>query len=85
VATITEPTQVVNPVYRDLDGRVRSQVGKLNRMLANFGAMHFEGTLDDEKIGTLHFCQKVVNSSNSKHKHPSGFPDIFLKPSLENG
>jgi hypothetical protein len=25
-------------------------VGKLGRMLANFGAMHFEGTLDDEKI-----------------------------------
>ena len=36
-------------------------------------------------IGTLHFCQKVVNSSNLKHKHPSGFPDIFLKTSLENG
>jgi len=50
VATITEPTQVVNPVYHDLDGKVRSQVGKLGRMLANFGAMHFEGTLDDEKI-----------------------------------
>ena len=50
VETITEPTQVVNPVYRDLDGKVRSQVGKLGRMLANFGAMHFEGTLDDEKL-----------------------------------
>jgi hypothetical protein len=37
------------------------------------------------KNGTLHFCQKVVNSSNLKHKHPSGFPDIFLKTSLENG
>jgi hypothetical protein len=35
--------------------------------------------------GTVHFCQKVVNSSNSKHKHPSGFPDLFLKTSLENG
>ena len=35
----------------------------------------------------LHFCQKVVNSSNSKHKPPppSGFPDIFLKTSVENG
>ena len=43
VETITEPTQVVNPVYRDLDG-------KLNRVMANFGAMHFEGSLDDEKI-----------------------------------
>ena len=51
IETIAEPTQVVNPAYRDLDGKVRSQVGKLNRMLANFGAMHFEGTLDDEKLG----------------------------------
>lgn len=50
IETIAEPTQVVNPAYRDLDGKVRSQVGKLNRMLANFGAMHFAGTLDDEKL-----------------------------------
>jgi len=50
VETIAEPTQVVNPDYRGLDGKVRSQVGKLGRMLANFGAMHFEGTLDDEKL-----------------------------------
>jgi len=50
VETITDPIQVVNPLYRDLDGKVRSQVGKLNRMLSNFGAMHFEGTLDDEQL-----------------------------------
>ncbi len=47
---ITEPMQVVNPAYRDLDGKVRSQVGKLSRMMAQFGAMHFEGTLDDEDL-----------------------------------
>jgi hypothetical protein len=39
--TIAEPTQVVNPAYRDLDGQVKSKQGKLNRMLASFGAMHF--------------------------------------------
>jgi hypothetical protein len=50
VETIAEPTQVVNPAYRDLDGQVRSKQGKLNRLLASFGAMHFEGTLDDEKL-----------------------------------
>ena len=50
VETIVETTQVVNPAYRDLDGQVRSKQGKLNRMLASFGAMHFEGTLDDEKL-----------------------------------
>jgi hypothetical protein len=52
VETIAEPTQVVNPAYRDLDGQVRSKQGKLNRLLASFGAMHFEETLDDEKLGS---------------------------------
>lgn len=50
VETITDPIQVVNPIYRDLDGKVRSQVGKLNRMLSIYGAMHFEGNLDDEQL-----------------------------------
>ena len=56
VETIAEPTQVVNPAYRDLDSKVRSQVGKLSRTMAVFGAMHFEGTLDDEKLSL--FLQK---------------------------
>jgi hypothetical protein len=29
----------VNPAYRDLDGQVRSQLGKLNRLRAYFGAI----------------------------------------------
>lgn len=59
VETITDPIQVVNPAYRDLDGKVKSEVSKLNRMLSNFGAMHFEGTLDDEKLET--FLDKKAN------------------------
>jgi len=59
VETIAEPTQVVNPAYRDLDGQVRSKQGKLNRLLARFGAMHFEGTLDDEKFAA--FLLKKAN------------------------
>lgn len=59
VETIDEPTQVVNPVYRDLDSKVRSQVGKLARTMAAFGAMHFDGTLDDEKL--IPFLQKQAN------------------------
>jgi hypothetical protein len=59
VETIAEPTQVVNPVYRDLDGKVRSPVGKLNRTMASFGTMHFEGTLDDEKLKP--FLQKKAD------------------------
>jgi Transposase protein len=69
VATITEPTQVVNPVYRDLDGKVRSQVGKLNRMMANFGAMHFEGTLDDEKISPFMQQKAELNEAIEQQKN----------------
>jgi transposase len=69
VETITEPTQVVNPVYRDLDGKVRSQVGKLNRMLANFGAMHFEGTLDDEKISSFIQQKADLNEAIEQQKN----------------
>ena len=35
VETIAEPTQVVNPAYRDLDGQVKSKQGKLNRLYVN--------------------------------------------------
>ena len=69
VETITEPTQVVNPVYRDLDGKVRSQVGKLNRMLAKFGAMHFEGTLDDEKISPFMQQKAELNEAIEQQKN----------------
>jgi hypothetical protein len=31
--------------------RVRLTQGKLNRLLASFGPIHFAGTLDDEKLG----------------------------------
>lgn len=59
VETIDDPIEVVNPAYRELDGKVRSQQGKLNRLLADFGAMHFEGTLDDEKLAA--FLQKKAS------------------------
>jgi len=39
VEAISEPLQVVNPDYRQLDGQVRSATGKLTRRLANFAAM----------------------------------------------
>jgi Transposase protein len=82
VATITEPTQVVNPVYRDLDGKVRSQVGKLNRMMANFGAMHFEGTLDDEKISPFMQQKAELNEAIEQQKAGSRYfcESIFGRP-----
>ncbi len=43
---ISDFIQVVNPVYRKLDGQVRSAVGKLNRLLAQFGAMNIEQEIE---------------------------------------
>ncbi len=48
VEDITDPIQVVNPKHRDLDGKVRSAVGKLSRLQAKFGAMTLEST-DSQK------------------------------------
>ncbi len=39
---ITDPVRVVNPRHRDVDGQVRSAVGKLTRLHAQFGAMTLE-------------------------------------------
>jgi hypothetical protein len=66
--TIAEPTQVINPAYRDLDGKVRSQMGRLNRMLANFGAMHFEGTLDDEKLSLFMYKKADLQEEIEQQK-----------------
>ena len=48
---ITDPIQVVNPAYRALDSQVRSANGKLGRLLAQFGALNVEETIDTETMG----------------------------------
>ena len=53
---ISETIQVVNPVYRKLDGQVRSAVGKLNRLLAQFGAMNIEQEIESAPVES--FVQK---------------------------
>ena len=47
---IAETTKVVNPAYRELDGKIRSNNGKLYRRKAKFGAMVLEGDLEQEKV-----------------------------------
>ena len=47
---ISDPIPVVNPAYRRLDGHVRSATGKLNRLLAQFGAMNLEATIEPEQV-----------------------------------
>jgi hypothetical protein len=47
---ISDPIQVVNPAYRKLDGQVRSCTGKLHRVLAQFGALTIEQSIEPEQI-----------------------------------
>lgn len=47
---ISDPIQVVNPAYRKLDGQVRSSTGKLHRVLAQFGALTIEQSIEPEQI-----------------------------------
>jgi len=47
---ISDPLQVVNPDHRHLDAQVRSRTGKLNRRLAQFGAMNLEETIEPEQV-----------------------------------
>ena len=50
VEDITEETRVVNPEYRELDGKVRSKVAMLNRKLVRFGSITIEGEIEAEKV-----------------------------------
>jgi hypothetical protein len=47
---ISDPLPVVNPQYRHLDAQVRSSTGRLNRLLAQFGAMNLEESIEPEQV-----------------------------------
>ena len=47
---LSDPIPVVNPAHRRLDGQVRSATGKLNRLLAQFGTINLEGTIEPEQV-----------------------------------
>lgn len=47
---IAETTRVVNPCYREVDGKIRSNNAKLARRKAKFGSMVYEGELEEKKV-----------------------------------
>ncbi len=47
---ISDPIPVVNPEHRHLDSQVRSHTGRLNRLLAQFGGMNLEETIEPEQV-----------------------------------
>lgn len=50
IEEIPETVKVVNPEYRELDGKVRRQTALLNRKVAEFGAMNLEGHIEPKKV-----------------------------------
>jgi len=44
--SVSDPIEVVNPAWRQLDGEVRSCTGKLARQMAQFGAMNMEESIE---------------------------------------
>jgi len=49
---ISETTKVVNPQYRELDGEIRKDVGKLNRKRNEFGALMLSDTIEPNQVET---------------------------------
>ena len=47
---IPDATRVVNPRWREVDGHVRRETGKLARQLTLFGALELEGELEEAKV-----------------------------------
>jgi len=47
---IPDATRVVNPRWRELDGQVRHETGKMARQLTLFGALELEGELEEGKV-----------------------------------
>lgn len=47
---ISDTEQTVNPEYRQLDGLIRSNNAKLSRLLAKFGSLNLEDTIEPTKV-----------------------------------
>ncbi|MCP4054783.1 MAG: hypothetical protein GY739_17415 [Mesoflavibacter sp.] len=48
--SIPDTTKVVNPRHRELEGKIRSKAGILNRKLAAFGAMNMTKNIEEEHM-----------------------------------
>jgi len=91
--SITDPIQVVNPRHRELDGLVRSAVGKLSRLQAKFGAMTLESTDTQQTkrfvkkkaalLEAIEVLQKSVDELKAQRKATSKHIDFQALPEEE--
>ena len=50
VEPVSESTEVVNPDYRQLESKIKSSQGKLNRLLARFATLTLDAPIEPEKV-----------------------------------
>lgn len=50
IEDIPDTVKVVNPDYREIDGKIRSKNAILSRKVAKFGALTYEGEIDPAKV-----------------------------------
>jgi len=81
------PIQCVNPKYRQIDSQIRSKTGKLNRIMAKYGAMHMEDSLEPEKMErfiqqkaglqeTIELAQHEINALKAHRKALNKHVDV---------
>jgi transposase len=63
---IPATTQVVNPVYRRLDGEIRKKAARLSRVRAQFGALSLEGEIEPKKVEAYEH-KKAELQTESEH------------------
>ena len=74
---ITDPIQVVNPAYRALDSQVRSATGKRSRLLAQFGALNVEESIDTETM------EPFLTAKSALHEQINGLKTDIAKLKAE--
>jgi acyl carrier protein phosphodiesterase len=47
---IPDTVRMVNPRFREVDGKIRSSIATLSRRLREFGAMHLSGDIESENV-----------------------------------
>jgi len=50
IQPIDETTKVVNPAYRELEGKIKRQAALLSRLHANFGSLNLEQDIDKKNV-----------------------------------
>ena len=73
---VSESTEVVNPAYRQLDSQIKSNQGKLNRLLAKFATLTLDAPIEPDKVEPFiqkkADCQEEIEAFQAQIKELKG-------------